>query len=151
MQSNICDMKKTKKSEKDKENAGRKLAGKVETAMNNEFYLEASMILSFLFEKKIKKLICQIENQLPGLGFTLEQSIKRVKHLHVSAKFPPLTTHFSVQLIDELRTWKNQRNEILKDLPDIHVSHARMERLAKEGVRLLAEWKKSAKAFKSAK
>ncbi len=118
-------------------------------AIKHAFYLEASFILATLFEQKLKKLLGRIENQ-PGSGFTLEQSIKRVKYILVSEKVPDITSYVDVALIDNLRIWKNQRNEILKDMPDVHVSQARLERLATDGVRLYKELNKAAKAFKSA-
>jgi hypothetical protein len=142
---------KRRKNKAEKKSIGKKLIEKAELAMKHEFYLEASLIMSSIMEIRLKKLLGQFENQLPGPGFTLEQSIKRVKHLHVSAKHPELTEHFRIGLIDEIRNWKNQRNEALKDIPDIHVSDARLERLAVEGKRLLKEWKKAAKAFNAAK
>jgi hypothetical protein len=57
--------------------------------------------------------------------------------------------NFSINLIDDIRAWKNQRNEILKDIPDVHVSNARLERLATEGVKLYKEYSKAAKSFKA--
>ena len=143
-------MKKNKKIEKTPEKTANNLADKAKLAMKHKFYLEASVIMSSLLEKRLKKLLVNLENQLPGPGFSLEQSIKRVKYLHVSSKCPDLNKHVEIGLIDETRNWKNQRNEILKDIPDIHVSEARLERMAMEGARLLKEWKKAAKAFKSA-
>jgi hypothetical protein len=141
---------KRKKKKAEKKGNGRKLIAQARLAMKHEFYLEASFIMSVILEKKLKKLLGQIENQPPASGFTLEQSIKRIKHLHVSSKHPELTAHIEIGLIDEIRNWKNQRNEILKDIPGIHVSQARLARLAAEGSRLLKEWKKSGKSFKSA-
>ena len=162
---NLAEMKKKKKAAKQADKQGGKLAGKAAQAMKNEFYLEASWIISSMLEKKLKKLLGQIESQPPGSAFTLEQSIKRVKYLLVSSKQADLTAHptahptahlnvrldvrLDVRLIDDIRNWKNQRNEILKDIPDIHVSQARLERLALEGIRLLKEWKKAVKEFKS--
>jgi hypothetical protein len=102
-----------------------------------------------MFEKRLKRLLGEIENQNPGAGFTLEQSIKRLKFLHVKSRHAGLQKHYSLALIDELRNWKNQRNEILKDLPDVHVSQARLERLAGDGRRLLEELKKAGRAFKA--
>ncbi len=139
---------KPKKNKAETKKSGAKPMARAGLAMKHEFYLEASLILSSVMEKQLKKLLGLVENQLPGSGFTLEQSIKRVKYLHTSSKYPDLTAHFNVRLIDEIRTWKNQRNEILKDIPEIHVSPARLERLAVEGIRLLKEWKKAGKAFR---
>jgi hypothetical protein len=141
---------KRKKKKAEKKGIGKKLIERAGLAIKHEFYLEASWILSSMFERKLKKLLGQIENQVPGPGFTLEQSIKRVKYLHVNTKHPQLTSTFKVGLIDGIRNWKNQRNEILKDIPDIHVSQARLERLATEGVKLYKEFNKSARSFKSA-
>ena len=138
-----------KKNKRGKKVCGKKLTEKAGMAMKHEFYLEASWILSSMFERKLKKLLCLIENHAPGTGVTLEQSIKRVKYLHVSSKYPALTSHLNVQTIDQIRAWKNQRNEILKDMPGVHVSEVRMERLASDGVKLYKELTKALKSFKS--
>ena len=141
---------KRKKKKTAKKSSGRKLIEKAGLAVKHKFYLEASMILSDMFERKLKKILARFENHLPGPGFTLEQCIKRVKYLHVSTKHPDLTAKVNIRLIDDIRTWKNQRNDILKDIPDVHVSQARIERLANEGVKLYKELTKAAKYLKSA-
>jgi hypothetical protein len=143
-------MKKKKKVVKKKKKDGKKLVEKAGLAIKNEFYLEASWLLSSIIEKKVKDLLAKLENHKPGTGFTLEQCIKRVKYLHLSSKHPLLTAHFTVPFIDELRNWKNQRNTIMKDMLDVHVSKERMERLAMDGIRLLKELNSSHKKFKAA-
>ena len=125
------------------------LLQKAGVAIKNEFYLEASWILSSMIEKKLKKVLKKIEHLSPGAGSSLEQSVKRVKHLHITAKYPVFSEHFELRLIDEIRNWKNQRNIILKDMQDVHVSQARLERLALEGIRLLKEWNKANKKFRA--
>ena len=142
-------MKKKKKAVNKKKKEGKKLVEKAGLAIKNEFYLEASWILSAIIEKKVKNLLDKLENHKPGTGFTLEQSIKRVKYLHLNSKHPLLNAHFTVKFIDELRNWKNQRNTIMKDMLDVHVSKARMERLAMDGIRLLKELNASNKKFKA--
>ena len=142
-------MKKKKKVIKKRKKDGKKLVEKAGLAIKNEFYLEASWILSSIIEKKIKDLLGKLENHKPGNGFSLEQSIKRVKYLYLTSKYPLLTTHFTVMFIDELRNWKNQRNNIMKDMLDVHVSKARMERLALDGIRLLKELNAAHKKFKA--
>ena len=132
-----------------KKKDGKKLVEKAGLAIKNEFYLEASWILSSIIEKKVKDLLYKLENHKPGMGFTLEQSIKRVKYLHLSSKHPLLTAHFTVKFVDELRNWKNQRNNIMKDMLDVHVSKERMERLAMDGIRLLKELNSAHKKFKA--
>ncbi|MCX6269539.1 MAG: hypothetical protein NTW16_19660 [Bacteroidetes bacterium] len=140
---------KGKKKKAGKKGNGSKLITRAGLAIKQEFYLEASWILSALFERKLKKLLGLVEKQPPASGFTLEQSIKRVKYLHVSSKHPDLTSGLNLRIVDEIRNWKNQRNEILKDILNIHVSQARMERLATEGVKLYKELNKSVKSFVS--
>jgi len=142
-------MKKKKKVVKKRKKDGKKLVEKAGLAIKNEFYLEASWILSSIIEKKVKDLLEKIEGHKPGAGYTLEQSIKRVKYLHLTSKHPLLTLHFTIKFIDELRNWKNQRNTIMKDLLEVHVSKARMERLAMDGIRLLKEFNSAHKTFKS--
>jgi hypothetical protein len=142
-------MKKKKKVAKKRKKDGKKMVEKAGLAIKNEFYLEASWILSSIMEKKMKDLLVKLENHKPGIGFSLEQCIKRVKYLHLTSKFPLLTAHFTVGFIDELRNWKNQRNSIMKDMLEVHVSQARMERLAMDGIRLLKELNAANKKFKA--
>lgn len=142
-------MKKKKKEVKKRKKDGKKLVEKAGLAIKNEFYLEASWILSSIMEKKLKNLLDKLENQKPGAGFSLEQCIKRVKFLHLTSKHPLLTLHYKISFIDELRNWKNQRNTIMKDMLEVHVSKARLERMALDGIRLLKEWNASNKKFKS--
>ena len=142
-------MKKRKKAEKKRKAVRKKLVEKAGLAIKNEFYLEASWILSSIMEKKLKELLCKLENQKPGAGFSLEQCIKRVKFLHLTSKHPLLTMHYKISFIDDLRNWKNQRNIIMKDMLDVHVSKARMGRLAMDGIRLVKELNAEHKKFKS--
>ena len=126
-----------------------KLTEKAGLAIKHEFYLEASWILSSLFERKLHKILDNLQPPSQTRGLTFEQSIKRVKYWRISSKHPELIAHFTVGLIDEIRSWKNQRNDILKDMPEIHVSQARLERLANEGIKLYKELNKAVKSFKS--
>ena len=143
-------MKKEKKSRKKKVSEGKKMVQRTGLAINHEFYLEASWILSSVLEKKLKKMLEKVENISPGAGYTLEQSVKRAKHIHQARKNWSFSEHFEVSLIDDIRNWKNQRNTILKDMLEVHVSQARHERLAREGMRLLKEWNSAQKKFKAA-
>ena len=60
-----------------------------------------------------------------------------------------LNDHFDTQMIDSLRIWKNQRNEVMKDMLVRHITKERMERLACDGIRILKEWNSCVKALKS--
>jgi len=143
-------MQRNKKKGK-KKGTGKKLIEKAGLAIKQEFYLEASWILTSVLERKLGKMLEQLQPPSQRQGLTFAQSIKRVKYLHVSSKHPDLTAHIDVGLIDEIRNWKNQRNKILKDIPEIHVSQARLERLANEGVKLYQLLNKAVKSLKSAK
>lgn len=150
----ICEPKdavmKRKKRKAAKKCGGTKLIEKAGLAVKHEFYLEASWILSSLFERRLGKVLEKLQPPSQTRGLTFSQLIKRAKYLHVSSRHPGFTAHFNVGLIDEIRNWKNQRNDILKDIPDIHVSKARLERLANEGVKLYKELNKTVKSFKPA-
>ena len=140
---------KRKKNKVPKKSKSIKLVEKAGLAIKNEFYLEATWILTAMFEGKIGRVLDKLEPASLRQGLTFAQLVKRLKYLHVSGKYPELMNGFDIALIDEIRNWKNQRNEILKDLPDIHVSPARMERLATGGVKLYKEFNKRVKAFKT--
>lgn len=139
--------KKTKLLDLEKKST-KKLLEKAGIAAKNDFYLDASWILSTLFERKIKKIIEKIEHRRLGNGYSLEQAIKRLKFLHLTSKYPSLNSHFEIVLIERLRNWKNQRNTVLKDIMEVHVTQVRMERLATEGVKIFKDWNKAAKSFR---
>lgn len=118
-------------------------------ALKNQFYLEASWLISEILEKRLKSLLEKISDQRPGAGYSLEQCIKKVKHIHVTGKNQQFGNYFEVRLIDKTRNWKNQRNTVIKDMLNVHVSKTRKEKLAMEGIRLLKEWNKALKNYKS--
>jgi hypothetical protein len=118
-------------------------------ASKHGFYLETAWILSNLFERKAKILLKIIEADPKTKGYSFEQSINRIKHHHQSGRVPRLTEFLAPALIDEMRSWKNSRNAMLKDMTTIHVSQQRMERLASEGISLYKKWNKSLKIVKN--
>jgi hypothetical protein len=139
-------MKKKKRGNKGKK--GKDLTTQAGLAIKNQFFTEAIWIISEILEKRLKNLLVKTDEQKPGAGFTLEQCIKRIKHLHVSDKSEVLRNFFDLKLIEKTMTWKNQRNTLVKDMLNVHVSMPRKEALAIDGVRLLKEWNKANKNFK---
>ncbi|MEI7980111.1 MAG: hypothetical protein WCI71_00565 [Bacteroidota bacterium] len=125
----------------------KKLLEKAGIAVKNDFYLDASWILSAIFERKIKKVIEKLEHRPMRNGCSLEQAIKRLKYLHLSSKHPLLNAHFDLLLIDRIRSWKNQRNTILKDMMEVHVTRVRTERLVMDGIEVFKALNKAAKSF----
>ncbi|MCX6277634.1 MAG: hypothetical protein NT004_06030 [Bacteroidetes bacterium] len=141
---------KTKKNKTEKEKASaKKLVEKAGLAIKHEFYLEASWLLSSILERKIGKIREKLEPQDRGYVLTFEQSIRRLKQLHVSLAFPELNANLELTLIDQIRNWKNKRNQVLKTLAEGNVTNDRLERLAKEGIQLYKELNKAAKPLKS--
>lgn len=118
-------------------------------AFKHGFYLETAWILSVIFEKKTKSLLKKLEQAQPLQGYSFEQSIKRIKYHYLAGKVPQLEMHLDLGLIDEMRSWKNNRNTLLKDMVSVHVSRTRMERLASEGIVLYKRWNKSLKRVKT--
>jgi len=136
------------KKPKTPKKANKLLLTRAGEAVKNEFFLESSMIISTLLETRLRILITRVEKSNPGAGFNLEQCLKRLKYLHLSGKDPILVKNIEIRLIDDLRGWKNQRNAILKDLADIHVSPRRVEKLAEDGIVLLKALTAACKLFK---
>ena len=118
-------------------------------AFKHGFYLETAWILSVIFEKKSKSLLKKLEPRHLLPGYSFEQSIKRIKYHHLSGRVPQLGLHLELNLIEEMRSWKNSRNTMLKDMVSVHVSKNRMERLASEGIALYKRWNKSLKLIKT--
>jgi hypothetical protein len=141
-------MKTKKKSTKNQKKNKKQLIQRAGMAVKNQFFLEASWLISEILEKKIKSLLELAEKQKPGAGYTLEQCIKRLKYIHISGKSLPIRDHFDMKLIEKTRNWKNQRNTLVKDMLYVHVSKTRKENLAMDGIRLLKEWNKEIKSFK---
>jgi hypothetical protein len=101
-------------------------------------------------DKKLGRILDKLQIQEPRGGFTFAQRIKRVKTMASGAGETGLPEALNAGLIEGIRNWKNQRNEVMRDLPEIHVSKARLERLANEGVRLFKELNKGVKSLKTA-
>ena len=118
-------------------------------AFKHGFYLETAWILSMLFERKAKNVLKQIETDPTPMSYSFEQSIKRIKYHRQAGCVPQLQEFLDLGLIDEMRSWKNTRNAMLKDMITIHVSQQRMERLASEGISLYKRWNKSLKNVKN--
>lgn len=119
-------------------------------AMKNGFYTEAIWILSGIMEIRLKKLIIITELRNPGAASGLEQHLKRIKLLQTREQYSLLKSHFPSSLISSLRDWKNNRNIMMKDMLEMHVSWERKERLAKEGISLLKSLNKVYKHYRLA-
>ena len=120
------------------------------SAMKSGFYTEAIWILSLIMETRLKKLIMITEHKNPGAAAGLEQHLKRIKLLQSREQYSLLKTHFSSALINSLRAWKNNRNIMMKDMLEMHISWERKERQAKQGIALLKELNKVYKHYKLA-
>lgn len=142
-------MKSPKNKSKKRKASGKKLVEKAGLAIKHEFYLEASWILSSILERKIRKIREKLEQPETGEGATFEQSIRRIKQLHVSSAYPVLNANLELSLIDKIRSWKNKRNKVMKGLAEGNVTDLRLERLALEGIQLYKELNKGSKSLKS--
>jgi|GEM_PF-451431 len=119
-------------------------------AMKNGFYTEAIWILSAIMEIRLKKLIMITEGKTPGAASGLEQHLKRIKLLQTREPYSLLKSQFHLSLINSLRSWKNNRNIMTKDMLEMHVSWDRKERMAKEGISLLKQLNKVYRHYKLA-
>ncbi|MCX6284936.1 MAG: hypothetical protein NTW31_11965 [Bacteroidetes bacterium] len=119
-------------------------------AMKNGFYTEAIWILSGIMEARLKKLIIITEGRNPGAASGLEQHLKRIKLLQTREPYSTLKTHFPSTLVSSLREWKNNRNTMMKDMLEMHVSWERRERLSKQGISLLKSLNKVYKHYRLA-
>ena len=119
-------------------------------AMKSGFYTEAIWLLSDIMEARLKKLILISDGKKPGAASGLEQHLKRIRLLQTREQYSVLREQFHVSLISRLREWKNNRNIMMKDMLEMHVSYERKERMAKMGIVLLKELDKVYKHYKLA-
>ncbi len=142
-------MKSKSKKEKKAKESSKKLVEKAGIAIKNEFYLEATMILSTLFEKKLAKVIEKVEASVSEKGLTMSLMLRKIRKVHQSDTHDDLTKNFSLELIDGIRTWKNKRNQVLKGLVVGNIKKVRLEHLSSEGIQLYKDLTKAAKTLKS--
>jgi hypothetical protein len=127
----------------------RKLIPKAGLALENEFFLESSWIISTIIEIRLKSILTRAEGNSPGAGYNLDKAVKRVKYLILKGDHIDLSTEIGLPLVDAIRNWKNYRNRILKDMSDKQISRQRFASLAQEGIVLMQELNSSYKKFKS--
>ena len=126
----------------------RLLIPRVGLAMKNEFFLEALWLSSLVIEARLRSLIAKNDKMHPGAGFTFEQCLKRIKFLLLKLPESFISKHITVELIDEIRTWKNQRNLVFKAIETSHVSKKRIQALAEEGIDLMNQLNGAYKLYK---
>jgi hypothetical protein len=119
-------------------------------AMKNGFYTEAVWLISAIMEIRLKKIVIITETANPGSAMDLEHLLKRIKLLQSRPANSLLSEHFPAQLIQSMREWKNNRNIMMKDMLEMHVSQDRKERLASQGVHLLKDLSRTYKHYKLA-
>jgi len=141
-------MKNKEKKSRKKTKVIKKLVPKAGLALKNEFYLDASWLLSSIIERKIRSVLTLLMNENPGLGTGVQKCLRRIKFIRLKGENELLVKHFEIRLLDELRKWTIHRNNIYKDLISIHVSKLRMKKMAEEGIILYQELNSSYKNFK---
>ena len=127
----------------------RLLIPRVGLAMKNDFFLESLWLTSMVIEARLRSLIAKNDRMHPGAGFTFEQCLKRMKFLLLKHQETPLSKHIPVELIDEIRAWKNQRNLVMKAIESAHVSRKRIKVLAEEGILLMERMNEAYKSYKT--
>jgi hypothetical protein len=137
-----------KKKKKTGKKSVSQLVPRAGLALKNEFYLETSMIVSSMIEKKLRNVITRVEKRNPGSGFGIGKCVKRLKYLILKNADPLIVKYFEIRLIDELRNWKNYRNSILRDMCEIHITRNRLQKMAEDGIVLMQELNSSYKKFK---
>jgi hypothetical protein len=141
-------MKRKKEKIKKDPETGKILTVRFGFAIRHKFYLEAIMILSQLFERKLGKIMGKVEPQYPDKVLPLAQSIILIKSMHSSEKYLLLKDNVEKDLIERIRRWKTKRNLVYKKLMEIKIPEVRFELLANEGIQLYRELNKSAKSLK---
>lgn len=124
------------------------LISRVDVALKNKFFLEASWIEYSIIEERLLSIIKKVDNRNPGNGFKVDKCLKRLKHLIKNEDHDLLKRHFTIEFLERIRQWKNSRNSTMHDLAKKHITEQRVENLALEGNALMRELNASIMRFK---
>ena len=89
------------------------LMSKLKKSMSNEFYYEAIFIEYAILEDRTSSLLKHANRKYDNL--TLNEKLSRIKSLSIF-KDKYCLKHLTLDLIDRLYKWKNQRNKLIHDL-----------------------------------
>jgi len=124
------------------------LIKKVDVAIKHKFYLEASWIQYSIIEERLLSIVKKIDNRNPGNGFKVDKCLTRLKVLITKENNELLKRHFTVEFIERIRSWKNNRNSIMHDLAKKHITETRIKNLAIDGNKLMRELNATIMRFK---
>jgi hypothetical protein len=124
------------------------LISRVDVALENKFYLEASWIEYSIIEERLISIIKKVDERNPGNGFKVDKCLKRLKYLINKENHQLLKRHFTIDFLDEISKWKNKRNSTMHDLAKKHITEQRVENLAREGKDLMRELNATIMRFK---
>ncbi len=109
--------------------------GRLKKAMGSGFYLEAMFIEYAVIEDRTESILRHAGVFNSEKHNTLARKLNRIADL-ARGKKALLRKYITVETVDEIRTWKGERNRLIHALLDQDLSTDELEQIAKEGQRL---------------
>lgn len=115
---------------------------RLKAALENQFYLEAIFIEYAILEDRTESVLRHAglwekymdKRKMPNIGTKLTFIKNQAKNR--TSSFRP---HFSDDLIEQLRAWKDRRNPLIHDLLNQRLGDDDLKNLAEEGSELIRE------------
>lgn len=122
---------------KDKNKIYSELMSKLKKSMSNEFYYEAIFVEYAILEDRTSSLLKHANRKYNNL--TLNEKLSRIKSLSIF-KDKYCLKHLTLDLIDRLYKWKNQRNKLIHDLIKSSYDNLDIKEAAEEGYELVKKF-----------
>lgn len=122
---------------KDKNKIYSELMSKLKKSMSNEFYYEAIFVEYAILEDRTSSLLKHANRKYNNL--TLNEKLSRIKSLYIF-KDKYCLKHLTLDLIDRLYKWKNQRNKLIHDLIKSSYDNLDIKEAAEEGYELVKKF-----------
>ncbi|MCG9879644.1 MAG: hypothetical protein MH472_03505 [Bacteroidia bacterium] len=127
------------------------LISKADYALETEFFLEASAICYAVIEERLRSILIKTLNREIGEKHKIDSCVKQIKKLRRTE--PLIAKYYTVDFMNEINLWKNERNDITHELIEYEVDEIKLEQNAKKGRKILRvlnatimRWKKEFKS-----
>lgn len=123
--------------------------GRLNKALAHQFYLEAIFIEYALLEDRFESALRHAGVFNPKKHRTIESKIKKLEDMCREKKGLP-QRYFSEELLDKVRTWKDDRNRLIHALVKQSLHTEDLSKIALEGQTLLKEVNRKVSCYKNA-
>lgn len=123
--------------------------GRLKKALNNSFYLEAIFIEYAIVEDRLESVLRHSGRFNTERYVSLSEKLKRIKEM-LRSKSGILKKYFSVELVEGIYTWKEERNRLIHALMKQSLHIENLQLVATRGLEIAKTVSNKTKAYNSA-